>query len=97
MTVLCDAPTNIEGHDDRTGPADRQIELQIAAGVQHQDSDSVPLRNTTLAERSGEAGNTLAELGPRQFAVVLENRDTLRIDLKSSPQPWVMFMFAPKQ
>ena len=46
---------HIRGHTTDFSQKVRKIELKIAARVQHQDSDSVSLRNTVLAERAGKA------------------------------------------
>src|ERR1700728_2893228 len=86
VPVFGNAPADIERHDHGRRPADRKIELQIAAAVQHQHGNPIALLDTELVKRARELRYPCADLIPCQTSVALEDGDPIAFDLKRASQ-----------
>ena len=86
VLVFQRAPADIERHDDGAGPADGEIELEIAVGVQRQHRNAIAVLGAESADSGGEASDAIADLAPVAPAFTADDREPVWIDLQRAAQ-----------
>ncbi|MEY9615340.1 hypothetical protein ABIF21_008214 [Bradyrhizobium elkanii] len=86
VLVLQRRPADVERHDHGAGPADGEVELEIAVGVERQDRDAVAVQRAEGADRGGKAGDAVADLAPVAPPLTADDCEPVWIDLQRAPQ-----------
>ena len=84
--VLQRAPADVERHDHGAGPAGREIELEIAVGIERQDRDAVAGLRAEGADAGGKPRHAVADLAPVLPPIAIDDGKAVRIDLQRAPQ-----------